>query len=92
MLAETAMLFRSVNERIWELEAEPLPEHDFVCECDDDHCVQVMRLSGEEYATLRADPQQFAVVPGHEHPEVENVVGRTPRYVVVVKHAETGLH
>jgi hypothetical protein len=84
MLAETAMLFRSVNERIWELEAEPLPEHD--------HCVQVMRLSGEEYATLRADPQQFAVVPGHEHPEVENVVGRTPRYVVVVKHAETGLH
>jgi hypothetical protein len=34
---------------------------------------------------VRGDNDRFAVVPGHENPEIERVVERHERYVVVDK-------
>lgn len=79
-VAVTAELFRAVNDRIRELE-RAAGEHNFVCECSDEGCVQVMRMTSVEYEALRAEPTQFAVLPGHEV-DTEGVA-RDARYVVV---------
>ena len=40
-----------------------------------------------EYERVRADPTHFAVLPGHEIPDVEDVVGRNEGFLVVRKVA-----
>jgi|SRR5690348_7877329 hypothetical protein len=81
-------VFREVNERIealaetFELKGEPL---DLVCECGDATCVERVSMTHAEYEELRSDPQQFAVHPGHEIPDVESVVARKKGYDVVAK-------
>ena len=57
----------------------------FVCECGRLHCTRIIQLGREEYESVRANPRRFAVVEGHEIPEVEEVVERTERYLVVEK-------
>lgn len=39
----------------------------------------------DEYRAVRSDPRTFAIVDGHEEPDVEHVVERTDRYTVVRK-------
>jgi hypothetical protein len=61
-------IFREANERIAgrrdELEAVAglTP---FLCECEDEACTAIMRISGADYAQVRRDPAYFVVVPGH---------------------------
>lgn len=82
-------VFREVNERIenlaqtFELKGEPL---DLVCECGDATCVQRISMTQAEYEELRSEPHQFAVHPGHEYPDVEDVVGRRKGYDIVSKN------
>jgi len=82
-------VFREVNERIedlagrFELKDEPL---DLVCECGDADCVRRISMTRAEYEELRSDPRQFAVHPGHEYPDVEEVVGRRKGYDIVAKN------
>ena len=82
-------IFREVNERIealaqtFELKEEPL---DLVCECGDAACVQRITMSREESEQLRANAHLFAVHPGHEIPDVEEVVSRLKGYDVVSKN------
>jgi hypothetical protein len=81
MVGESSDLFRAVNERIHEL-SNGVAEYDCVCECGDEHCVQVLRLTADEYQALRSDPMVFAVVPGHDD-DVGAALARTDRYVFV---------
>jgi hypothetical protein len=37
----------------------------FICECEDEQCTAIVRLSGDEYTRVRSDPAWFVVVPGH---------------------------
>ena len=85
-LAQNEVLFRNVNERIMELDDEWQLSHDLICECANTGCMAVMRMSLAEYRSLRLDPQRFGVLPGHEIPDVEVVVERNDRYLVVEKH------
>jgi hypothetical protein len=81
-------VFREVNERIeevaetFEIEAQPL---DLICECGDAKCVQPLSMTRAEYEHIRSDPQTFAVHPGHELPDVEEVVERRKGYNIVRK-------
>jgi hypothetical protein len=81
-------VFRAVNERIQEvanafqLTAEPL---DLICECGDARCTERISLGRAEYEQLRSDPHLFAVAPGHETPDVEEVVEKRSGYDVVRK-------
>jgi hypothetical protein len=91
-MAEAAAFFRSVNDRMRDLQAEWIDsgfqaDYDFVCECDDDDCARRMRLTAEEYVETRADGRQFAVAPGCERLGAEEVVARTDRFVRVRKRA-----
>lgn len=80
-------LFREVNERIGALGATfDTPGLEIVCECGDLGCGERLPIERSAYEELRADATLFAVVPGHEIPDVETVVSRTPTYVVVRKH------
>jgi hypothetical protein len=89
-LDDSSDLCRSVNERIREIEGMRIGEYDFVCECEDHGCTQVMRMTANEYEALRSDSRQFAVLPGHEHPAYETVVVRADRYAVVRKRKRRG--
>ena len=83
-------VFRAVNEEI-----EGLSERfgltddalDLICECGYAECAERIRISHEDYERLRSDATTFAVVPGHEIPEVEEVVERGDGYDVVRKRS-----
>jgi hypothetical protein len=80
-------LFREVNERIDELQSDLGQPRAFeiVCECGDPACVDRFTIAADDYARVREDVHYFAVVPGHEVPDVERVVQRHEAYVVVEK-------
>ena len=82
-------LFREVNERIEavnEAFATVTDSMSIVCECGAQTCVEQILIQHSEYEELRSDRTLFAVVPGHEIPDVEDVVGRREGYDVVRKH------
>jgi hypothetical protein len=86
-IAKNEVLFREVNERVRDL----VPSEGgigFICECGDGECIEQVTLTVEEYERVRADPVQFFVKPGHETPEVEEVVAGHEHFLLVRKHAE----
>jgi hypothetical protein len=92
-LARNEARFREINERV-ERDLEPIldtPEEriPFVCECGRRDCTEAVELPVAEYEAVRQDSRRFILVAGHEIPDVEDVVERHDRYVVVQKHAET---
>ena len=81
-------VFRAVNEEIQRLaERFALTDDvlDLICECGNGSCAERIRMGHAEYVELRADPTTFAVVPGHEFPEAEDVVQKRGGYDVVRK-------
>jgi hypothetical protein len=58
-------------------------ECEFVCECDDEACMHVMRMTAAEYDSARSDPAQLAVLPGHQRPASQNVISRGVAFVLV---------
>jgi hypothetical protein len=93
-LAGNEALFRAVNERVAEVveafieveeTADPVR---FNCECGSGTCTEQIEMTLVEYEALRASPIRFAVLPGHELPEIERVVERNPAYLVVEKQDE----
>lgn len=82
-------LFREINERIRDIgDAGRVPTDepwDFLCECADVTCTDTISMTVEEYEAVRSEPTHFPVIPGHERPELETVVGQTERYAVVEK-------
>jgi hypothetical protein len=82
-------LFREVNERVKSINegfGRPLPEADFVCECGNDRCTDRIRMTLAAYEELRGDSNHFAIRPGHDAPDVEDVVAEEDGYVIVAKH------
>ncbi|HET8607045.1 MAG TPA: hypothetical protein VFL66_08455 [Gaiellaceae bacterium] len=66
--ARNEVAFREANERIAERSGEltavegPTP---FLCECEDEDCTEIVRLSLDEYRRVRAEATQFVVALGH---------------------------
>jgi hypothetical protein len=83
-------VFREANEGIrraaeqFDHELERIP---FLCECPVEDCVEIVRLSEEQYAAVRASPRRYMTAVGHEAAEapVGEVVARKDGYVVVEK-------
>ncbi|HEY2655574.1 MAG TPA: hypothetical protein VGI55_07280 [Solirubrobacteraceae bacterium] len=91
-LGHNEALFRSINERIeagiWP--ATPSESVAFRCECAALGCNVLVELTIAEYESVRANPRQFLLAPGHEIPAVEQVIRRTDDYVVVQKLGDAG--
>jgi hypothetical protein len=62
----------------------------FRCECGRLGCNQLMELSVREYEEIRAHPRRFVVVPGHEKPDVEDVIEARAGYLIVEKRDQAG--
>jgi hypothetical protein len=83
---------REVNERIDELNADgdvlgwsPDGLIDYRCECGRADCQAWVRLTPDEYDRLRTQDDRFAVALDHETEDLEGVVERTDRFLVVDK-------
>ena len=92
-LAQNEGIMRQVNERIEEI-AQGLGggdhRYDFICECSRLDCVERITLTIEEYGYVREEGERFAVVAGHETPEVERVAEKLDHYWIVEKVGVAG--
>ena len=83
-LAANEARFREINES-----AQPQRESQgagrFVCECADRSCSTFIEVSPAVYAEVRANKRRFIAAPGHELPDVEEVVERHEGFVVIEK-------
>ena len=87
------MLIRDVNERIAEktieLASGEVPpaeeESEFLCACGRASCEATVSLSVDEFERAHSSDDRFVVALGHEVPDIENVVERHDRYLVVEK-------
>lgn len=61
---------------------EPL---EIACECGNGDCNARLRIPAATYEAVRASRARFLLVPGHQVPGAEVVVGETGGYVVVEK-------
>ena len=90
-VARNEALFREVNERVEEVSGGRSTEMtEFLCECGDVDCTESVALTDEEYDHVRSDPLLFAVLPGHEIPDVEGILQSNERFSIVRKHASEG--
>jgi hypothetical protein len=60
----------------------------FRCECGIDACVEGVWLPVGVYEVVRQDPMRFVIRPGHELPDVEEVIERGAGYAVVRKRED----
>lgn len=62
----------------------------FICECADEGCTEIVRLSVAEYQEVRADSAHFLNALGHDSAAgpYGEVVAENDRYVVVRKVGE----
>jgi hypothetical protein len=93
-IARNEVRFREINERL-ETDLRGLPHSpgerfSFVCECGLRECRDLVELSFEEYEAVRSDSRSFAILPGHEIDNVEDVIARTERFWTIRKKDETG--
>lgn len=64
----------------------------FICECSDERCMQIIRLSVDEYRRARSNDRWFVHAPGHEEevPGAVRLVEQTDRYALVEKIGRAG--
>jgi len=92
--ARNEALVREVNERIEALDKQaaergwPPPDgrFQFRCECGAaGGCAALLAMTLQQYEHVRSENDRFAVLPGHENLEIEDVVERHERFLIVDK-------
>lgn len=82
-------IFRQVNEQIESLNQDfggDMRTMTAICECASGDCAERLEIALAEYEKVRSDPRWYIIVPGHELPEFESVVGSADGYDIVQKH------
>ena len=89
-IAHNEALFREINEALQHALSDQADcdRCAFRCECADRSCNTLVHLTTGEYEAVRAHSRRFIVIPGHEVPDVEDVLERNERYAVVLKHED----
>lgn len=89
--ARNESLFRDVNEQVRSLDrhAEPDEQPGFVCECSDETCAERLPVPLAAYESVRQNPRQFLVAPGHDG-SFEHLVERREGYAIVEKEGAAG--
>jgi hypothetical protein len=92
-LALNESLFRETNERLAETAAEwgfTSGGLDLLCECADVDCTERIDVGPREYERARSEPTLFLLKPGHDQPQVEEILEENERFVLVRKLGEAG--
>ena len=75
-------VFRAGNEHIAAIARRaPGAVASFICECDDEGCLDEIPLTAEEYDSVRAQEERYVVLPGHEYDD--EAVEQQDRYTLV---------
>lgn len=88
--ARNEVTFRRANDKIdakrRELDVRsPTP---YLCECEDESCTELIRLTAAEYEAARSTPTRFVISRGHDHRG--EVVEQGSDYVLVEKSGVGG--
>lgn len=88
-VAQRRSVFREVNECIKDVHeafGHAVPIAQWVCECANEDCMDLLGLSADEYDLICSDDDQFIVAPSEEHvfPTLDRVSQRHDHYWVVV--------
>jgi hypothetical protein len=85
-------MYRAVNREIEQATRElgegPQDRVEVICECGADGCSAALEITLAEYDDAHVQRDRFVVAPGHEDTEIERVVTRAERYLVVDKFGE----
>jgi hypothetical protein len=91
-IAKNEAVFRATNREIEQAgkDAAGDPEGviEVLCECGQEGCSGLIRLTVAEYDGVHAQDDRFIVLAGHENPKIESVVERRSEYLVVDKFGE----
>ncbi len=87
--------FREANATIAETASRLVESGEltpFLCECSDARCFEIVPLSGEQYAEVRANPRWFLHDPGHDPSadETEKLVEDRGGYLIMEKVGHAG--
>lgn len=85
-LAQNETIFRRVNEHV--RQAEERVSHDFprfICECSNMDCDRRIVVPLGVYKETRRDPARFLIFPGHDLPDIENVIEEHDDFEIVEK-------
>ena len=88
--ARNEVAFRDANESIDDRrrELELGGATPYLCECEDQGCTQLVRLTLAQYEQVRATPRRFLIARGHS--SNGDVVERHGEYVIVEKEGISG--
>ena len=93
--ARNEALLRTINDRIAALDeaatswAGPEQTFSFECECGKvDGCDAHVVMTLAEYERVRSQRDRFAVLPGHQTAEIEQIVERSEHFLIVDKRDE----
>jgi hypothetical protein len=80
-VARTEEFFKRVNDTM----RNELGDGDgnFLCECGNIACTEKLALNAEDLRLLHSIEGYFAVLPGHQIPEIETLVKENGRYAIV---------
>ena len=90
---ENEVTFHKLNEIYKEAVADYLTSDenglrllDFFCECQTESCVDMIKLTVDEYDRLHRNDLQFIVKPGHEQSTNFDILAENSKYCLVQKH------
>jgi hypothetical protein len=92
--AENEARFREANEKIAAEAVElvyPDQPSPYLCECEDEACTTIVRLTMDEYENVRRGARQFLLARGHKD-DGDRVLAEHERFTVVEKTGEEGKH
>jgi hypothetical protein len=91
-MARNELAFRRANESLRPVfEDAPGDEaYPFLCECGDRRCTEVVHVTLATYASIRAHPQRFLILPGHKQLDSERIVEARDGFEVVEKSGVAG--
>jgi len=91
-VAKNEAMHRSVNREIEHASESfgdgPEDQLEALCECGEDGCSAMIDLTLGEYDEAHQQRDRFIVAPGHEDEQIERVVTRTEKYLVVDKFGD----
>ena|ERR1700744_3747306 len=95
-VARNELAFRQANETLRGVfesvaaEGEDAEAFPFLCECGERECTDVVSISLETYAGVRAEPTHFVIIAGHKQLDSERIVATGEGWEVVEKNGIAG--
>lgn len=66
------------------LDSDDEPLH-FFCECSDENCRKRIQVRPSKYDQIHSRKRRFVIACGHEVPDIEKIVERSPEFCVAEK-------